>query len=87
MVPPEHLENHRGIVRCVLRHGHERERLGCDNISAVIVQFLDSKKYKETTEKYKNNTSSVEGKGTDQALDDDAKEAPPPPLSVILQQY
>ena len=37
--------------------------LGCDNISAIIVQFLDSKKCKETTEKYNNMSNLVDGGG------------------------
>ena len=76
VVPPEHLSKiTEELCDACCATDTRGSGLGCDNISAVIVQFLDSKKYKETTEKYKNNTSSVEGKGTDQALDDDAKEA------------
>ena len=76
VVPPEHLSKiTEELCDACCATDTRGSGLGCDNISAVIVQFLDSKKYKETTEKYKNNTSSVEGKGTNQALDDDAKEA------------
>lgn len=70
-VPPEHLSKiTEELCDACCATDTRGTGLGCDNISAVIVQFLDSKKCKETTEKYKNNIStpsSQEDKGTEEA--------------------
>ena len=63
-VPPQHLSKiTEELCDACCATDTRGSGLGCDNISAIIVQFLDSKKCKETTEKYNNMSNLVDGGG------------------------